>query len=77
MSTVITPAEATTNVGKNVERIIAARGMSQRELAERSGIHEMTISRIIRGKNEPGIGAVARIAEALDVLVDVLLRHVD
>ena len=77
MSTVITPAEATANVGKNVERIIAARGMSQRDLAERSGIHEMTISRIIRGKNEPGIGAVARIAEALDVLVDVLLRHVD
>jgi len=74
MSTVITPAEATKYVGKNVERIIREKNISQKELARRAGIPEMTISRIIRFKNEPGIGVVARIAEALDVMVDVLLR---
>lgn len=75
MSIVITSERATNNVGRNVERILRERGISQAELARRSGESEMNISRIIRGKNEPLIGMVARIAEALDVLVDVLLRE--
>ena len=70
----ITTEEATSNVGHNVQRIMRERGLTQRDLSRRAEIPEMTISRIIRGQNEPGIGAVARIAEALDVMVDVLLR---
>ena len=73
----ITTEQATTNVGRNVARLLRDRGMTQRQLSERSGIAEMTISRVIRGQNEPGIGVVAKIAESLDVLVDVLLRQAD
>ena len=74
MSIVITSEKATHNVGRNIARILQDRGMSQAELARRSGESQMNISRIIRGQNEPLVSTVARIAEALDVLVDVLLR---
>jgi transcriptional regulator with XRE-family HTH domain len=75
MSTVITRDQATEYVGKNLKRILATRGISQAELARQSGIPEMTISQVVNWKNEPGIGVVARIAEALDVTIDVLLRQ--
>jgi len=44
-----------------------AQFMTQEELAERSGIHQVTISRIEQGDVEPRYRTIKRLAEALGV----------
>jgi transcriptional regulator with XRE-family HTH domain len=74
MSTVLTDTEAKTIIGENVSRFLAARGWSQAKLAVETKENEMTISRVVRGKNVPGAGLLSRIAEALNVSTEDLLR---
>ena len=76
MSTVITDREATATLSANVRRLLAARGMSMRDLAAATGETPMQISRIARGHHVPNFGTVARIAECFDVSIDALLRPV-
>jgi len=42
-----------------------ALGISQRELAEKSGIRQPTISRLLRNKHSPTLDTVQQIAKAL------------
>ena len=60
------------NLAANVQRLLAAREWSQQQLSRATGEDPMTISRIIRGKNMPGTGVIARVAEAFDVSIDRL-----
>ena len=48
------------------------RGMSQEELAAKSGVAEATISRLERRKNTPSLETAARIADALNLPVDLI-----
>jgi transcriptional regulator with XRE-family HTH domain len=44
---------------------LAERGLSQRELALRAGITSPTVSQIVRGKVQPTVESIVRIAEGL------------
>ena len=54
--------------------IMERRRMSQRELAERSGVSDGTISKYINGIQIPKITALANIALALDCSIDELAQ---
>jgi len=56
-------------------RVAAARlrsGLTQAQLAEASGVTDETISRIERGRYEPAVSTLFRLAEALEVSLDRL-----
>jgi transcriptional regulator with XRE-family HTH domain len=44
---------------------LAASGLSQRQLAERSGLHHSTVSRLLRAKREPSYATVLKLAGGL------------
>jgi transcriptional regulator with XRE-family HTH domain len=72
-ATVITDDDAKHIVANNVARLIAEKGWSQQKLADATGENKMMISRVVRAEHCPGVGLMARIAEALEVTVDELL----
>ncbi len=51
------------------------RGLSQRELAERSGVGPAVIARVELGRVDPRLGTLARLAAALRVRVTDLLAE--
>ena len=76
MSTVmLTNEEAREVIAHNVGRLMGKRGMSQRQLSVASGESDMAISRVVRGIHCPSAAMLARIADALSVSVDDLLRR--
>lgn len=57
------------------KRVAAARlrsGLTQAQLADASGVTDETISRIERGRYEPAVSTLFRLAEALDISLDRL-----
>jgi transcriptional regulator with XRE-family HTH domain len=59
--------------GERLARIRQARGWSQQELADRSGVPYITIYRCERGQHqEPRVSVAAKLARALGVSLDVL-----
>jgi transcriptional regulator with XRE-family HTH domain len=68
----ISNEECLRNLAANVSRLMDQQGLTQKQLAERIGEHQVTISRVRRGLNMPGIGLLKRIAVALDTSCDVL-----
>lgn len=72
MIAVVTDDVAKKNLAANIKRLLAARGISMRELARLTGESAMTISHICGETRMPGAGIVLRIAEALDVNMDRL-----
>ncbi len=48
------------------------KGMSEEELAEKSGVSKSTIQRIEAGKTSPSINKLGKIAEALGLKVEDL-----
>jgi transcriptional regulator with XRE-family HTH domain len=73
MEAVIEDDDVKQNVAENIRRLLLDRGWSQSELSRRTGEPVMTISAICNAKHVPGVGIVARIAEAFDVSVDRLV----
>jgi transcriptional regulator with XRE-family HTH domain len=55
------------NVGEWIRRIRVRKGLSQRALAQESGLSANAISRIERGESSPTVTSLHRIAAALDV----------
>ena len=45
---------------------LKARRMSQRQLAERSGVDHSSISRLVRGDRVPSLGTVMKLARTMD-----------
>lgn len=54
-------------LGRRMKLLMAARGMTQGQLADQCGINDATISAYVNGSMTPGIDKVWRIAEALGV----------
>ncbi len=71
---VVSDSQARENVAENVSRLIEQAGMSQGELARRTGESKMRISLVRRGLHLPSSGFLARLAEALGVSADFLLN---
>ena len=52
-------------VGRNAKRIRTARGLTQEELAERSGFSQQYLSDLERGRRNPTIVSLWELAQAL------------
>mgnify|MGYP002740603845 CR=1 FL=1 len=63
------------NVGKMIEYLLCERNMTNRELAYRTGVTEVTIGRYIKGTREPNATNLANIADVLGVTTDYLLGN--
>lgn len=61
--------------GANVRRLREAKGWSQDNLSEVSGLHRTYISGIERGVRNPTIKIVNEIAKALDVEIGELFQN--
>ncbi len=62
-------------VGLNVQGLRRASDLSQEELAHRANIHQTYLSDVERGKRNPTIIVLERIAQALGVDIEILLRN--
>ena len=58
---------------KNLSALLEEKGITQRELAEKIEVTEVTISRYLSGERSPRIEIVSKIAEYFKVTVDYLL----
>ena len=57
-----------------VARLRMMRGLTQRELAERVGTHQSSISRLESGDSEPSLSFLRRVVEALNGRLEVQIR---
>ena len=60
-------------LGKNVRRLREEKGWSQEDYADRAGIHRTYVSDIERGRRNPTVTVVERLAKPLDVAAGTLL----
>lgn len=61
------------NLGGRIQSLLQSQNIQQKELAERIGITEATMSRYIAGEREPKPETLANIATALHTTSDYLL----
>ena len=61
-------------VGLNLQALRRDRGYSQEELAHRAAMHQTYLSGIERGRRNPSVLVLARIADALGVDLQDLTR---
>ena len=64
------PAE---RLGAGIRALRSQLGWSQEKLAEASGLHRSYISQLERGRRNPTLDVLARLAAALDVKLSTLL----
>jgi transcriptional regulator with XRE-family HTH domain len=62
-------------VGLNLQRLRRERGLSQEELADRASVHQTYLSGVERGKRNPSIAVLQRIAAALDADIEDLVHR--
>ncbi len=63
-------------LGKKIVNLLDKQNMTQKELAEKVGVSEITISRYINGSREPKSNILCDIASTLGVSMDYLLGNV-
>ena len=61
-------------VGRNFARVRAAQGLTQEEVAERSGFSQQYLSGLERGRRNPTVVTVYELAQALGVSYLELLK---
>lgn len=62
-------------VGLNLLKLRRERGLSQEELADRANIHQTYLSGVERGKRNPTVTVLQRIAEALGADIEDLVSR--
>jgi transcriptional regulator with XRE-family HTH domain len=60
--------------GRNLRRARERAGLTQEEVAERSGVHATEVSRMEANKRDPRISTLQRLAKAVEVSPSDLLR---
>jgi transcriptional regulator with XRE-family HTH domain len=60
--------------GARVRSLRTALGLSQEQVAERADLHWVYVSGIERGRRNPGLNTIGKLARALGVTPDALLR---
>lgn len=68
--------DAVERFGTNVRKARLARGWTQEDLAERTGLASVQVSRIERGKREVRLTTLVRLQRALGVDANALMRGV-
>lgn len=61
-------------LGKNLKRIRIERGISQGDIVRSLGVSRGFISNIENGKTNPTLTTIARLAKAVGVSIDELLK---
>jgi transcriptional regulator with XRE-family HTH domain len=61
-------------LGTNLRAARKKLGLSQEQVAERSGVHSTEVSRIEAGRRDPRVSTVERLAAAVEVSPDRLLK---
>ena len=61
------------NIGKALRICRAARGLSQRDLAQKAGFSTSYISLVEQGKREPSLSGIKKLTEALSLPRDLLI----
>lgn len=78
ISTVADDADAASAAfGHRMCELREERGMSQEDLADKTDMHPTAIGRIERGKREPRLTTILRVARGLDVQPSALLDELD
>lgn len=67
--------ELRTNLAKNIQRLRAAEGISQEQLASRAGLHRTYIGAVERAERNITLSTLQRIADALGVNPVSLLQQ--
>lgn len=62
-------------IGLNLKELRRSRGLSQEELAFRSGIHQTYLSGVERGRRNPTATVLDRLAVALGTDMEALVRN--
>jgi transcriptional regulator with XRE-family HTH domain len=62
-----------TRLGRNVRRLREEKGWSQEDYADRAGIHRTYVSDIERGRRNPTVTVVEKLAKPLGVRAGELL----
>lgn len=62
-----------TETGKRIVELLDKRGMTRKELAQKAGVTQATISHYIKGNRSPKGETIARIADVLNTTTDYLL----
>ncbi len=62
-------------IHNRVEQLRRERGLSRHQLADAVGVHYQTIGYIERGEYSPSLRVALRVAEALDLPVEVVFSN--
>ena len=65
--------DITTRLGKNIRRLREEQGWSQEDYADRAGIHRTYVSDIERGRRNPTITVVEKLAKPFGIKAGALL----
>lgn len=63
-------------IGERIKNLVEKKGMTQRELAEKTGCTEAAISHYIKGDRTPRASVLSKIAVALDTTSDYLMEGI-
>jgi transcriptional regulator with XRE-family HTH domain len=61
-------------LGRRIQRLRAARGLSQEALAEKAGLSRGYLARVETGRHEPSLTMLDKLAKALKVSVAELVK---
>ena len=61
----------------NLKKLMIEREMTAADISRKTGITQGTLSRYINGKRIPKINSVIKIAKALNVPIELLMKGVD
>lgn len=61
----------------NLKKLMIEREMTAADISRKTGITQAALSRYINGKRIPKINSVIKIAKALNVPIELLLKGVD
>lgn len=61
----------------NLKKLMIEREMTAADIARKSGITQAALSRYINGKRTPNLNSVIKIAKALNVPIELLMKGVD
>lgn len=67
-------AEISSKLGQNLKRIRTKKKMSQGDIARALDVHRAYVSGIENGKRNPTLATIQRLADALGVSADELLK---
>ncbi|MEX1364530.1 MAG: helix-turn-helix transcriptional regulator [Nannocystaceae bacterium] len=71
----VKPDELRERIAERIRELAAKRGISQRELADRAGVSRGHLWNVLAAKSAATVDVLAKLAEALDVDPDALVRR--